>query len=83
MNNIRILNKNFNILQKVNTDLYQINKTTNGYQILSTIKYNDELTKTDMSKLKARIVFNLHGSTSKLYFDTNYNTTTNMFEFNI
>ena len=83
MENIRILNKNFNILQKVNTDLYQINKTTNGYQILSTIKYNDELSKTDMSKLKARLVFNIYGSTSKLYFDASYNTTSQMFEFNI
>ncbi len=83
MNNIRILNKNFNILQKVNTDLYQINKTSTGYQVLSTIKYNDELTKTDMNKLKARLVFQIHGSNSKLYFDTSYNTTSQMFEFNI
>lgn len=83
MDNIRILNKNFNILQKVNTDAYQINKTESGYQILSTIKYNDELAKTDMTKLKARIVFNLYGSTSKLYFDSFYNTTTGQFEFNI
>lgn len=83
MDNIRILNKNFNIFQKVNTDKYQIIKTTSGYQILSSIKYNDELTKTDMNKLKARLVFNIYGSTSKLYFDATYNTTSELFEFNI
>lgn len=83
MDNIRILNKNFNVLQKVNTDAYQINKTSTGYQILSNIKYNDELTKTDMNRLKARLVFNIYGSTSKLYFDAVYNTTSQLFEFNI
>lgn len=83
MDNIRILNKNFNILQKVNTKQYEINKTSTGYQILSNIAYNDELLKTDMSKLKARLVFTLYGSTSKLYFDATYNPTTMLFEFNI
>lgn len=83
MDNIRILKKNFNILQKVNTKQYGITKTYNGYKILTNIATNDELLKTDMSKLRARLVFNLYGSTSKLYFDSNYNTSTEMFEFNI
>lgn len=83
MENIRILKKNFNILQKVNTKQFGISKTNTGYRILTNIATNDELLKTDMSKLRARLVFNLYGSTSKLYFDASYNQTTEMFEFNI
>lgn len=83
MDNIRILKKNFNVLPKVNTKQFSITKTLKGYQILSNIAYNEELSKTDMSKLKARIVFDLADSSSKLYFDASYDVLSGLFTFDI
>ncbi len=82
MENMRIITKNTNIEANTNTYQYLINKVTDGYELYTNILSNDELSKTDMSKLKARIVLPLVDSNGlTVYFEASYDVETSMFKF--
>lgn len=83
MENIRITDKNNNILERVNTSKFGIFKTIKGYNIKTMIVYNDELKTRDLTKLKARLVFDIYNTDSKIHYDADYNVETGMFDFNI
>lgn len=84
MDNMRIVTKNTNIAPTTNTYQYLIQKVNDGYEIYTNILANDELSKTDLTKLKARIVIPLKNSNGlNIYFDSVYDTTTKMFKFYI
>ena len=84
MENMRILTKNTNIEPNTNTYQYLINKVETGYEIYTNILSNDELSKTDLTKLKARLVLPLVDSYGlNVYFDANYDTHTKIFKFDI
>ena len=82
MENMRIITKNTNIDPNTNTYQYLINKVTDGYELYTNILSNDELSKTDLSKLKARIVLPLVDSNGlTVYFDASYDTENKIFKF--
>ena len=81
--NIRILDSNPNILLRANTSKYGIFKIDNGFNIKTAPILNDELSSTDLTKLKARLHIPIRNSNSTVYFDTNYDVTNKMFSFDI
>lgn len=82
LENMRIITKNTNIEPNTNTYQYAIAKVEDGYEIYTNILSNDELSKTDMSKLKARIVLPLVDSNGlTVYFDANYDVENKVFKF--
>ena len=83
INNIRIMSTNPNVGEKVNTSKYDITKTSNGYLLRILPVLNEELKSTALRKLKARLHLPIRNSNSTVYFDSEYDINTGIFNFYI
>ena len=77
------MSTNPNVGEKVNTSKYDITKTSNGYLLRILPVLNEELKSTALRKLKARLHLPIRNSNSTVYFDSEYDINTGIFNFYI
>lgn len=81
---IRIVGKNNNIPHSCNIDKYGVDRKLQGYKILFTLLANDDLTNTDLTKLRARLVIPVADATDiTVSFDVGYDVDRSMFIIDI
>lgn len=83
IDNIRILSTNTNVVEKINTSKFGIEKTTTGFLMKTLPVLNNELKTTSLLNLKARLHLNVKNSNSTVYFDSDFDIESGTFSFNI
>jgi len=83
MENIRILDKNVNIKQRVNIDKYLLEKVDTGYKITILPILDSNFSDIDLNSLKMQLRLSIVDSEEYVYFQGSYDTVTGYIVFNI
>lgn len=83
LNDMIIIGKNNNIVERVNTDKYAIQKTSTGYKVYLTLIANTEFGTIDKANVKVQLALPLLGDEVNVYFDAEYDYNTGIYSFDI
>lgn len=82
LKDLKIINKNTNIVARVNIDQYAVRKTHSGYDVIVTLVGNDNFSALNPLTIKAQLEVEVIGG-SKLLFNSNYDPVTNTITFSL
>jgi len=83
MENIRILDKNVNVKQRINIDKYLLEKIDTGYKITILPIIDSNFTDNDLSSLKMQLRLPIVDSEEYVYYQSDYDLTTGYVVFTI
>lgn len=83
LDNIIIVGKNNNVIERVNTDKFAIEKTSTGYKVYLTLIANTEFNSLDKSTVKVQLALPLIGDEVNVYFDAVYDYNSGVYSFDI
>jgi len=81
MSNLKIVSKNLDILESVNTETYEISKTDLGYKIKFTLVTNAEFDKLHSDKIRGQLTLPLKGGRETMYIESTYDRVSKSIEF--
>lgn len=79
----KIISKNINLIPRVNTNLYTVQKTASGYKVMFNVIGNAEFNNLNMNYFRAQLSIPLIGEENKIYYFANFDITNSLFSFEI
>lgn len=83
IDNLKIIGKNNNIIQRVNIDKYAMIKTATGYNLVFTLISNTEFKDIDQSLIGVQLKLPMYGNDLEVSFEAEYNSITKQYTIEI